>query len=218
MLIKTKYFQSNRPEMLRFITNNPKTSLEVGCREATHSKLLKEQLNIKETWGIEPENNQKMIEKAKKNLDYFINDYLTEETKDLPRKHFDLIIFNDVLEHLYDPWEILIQSKKLLTHDGIVIASIPNIRHKSVIKKLLFSDEFEYKEEGLLDITHIRFFTKSSIQKMFTDTGYEIIKLESLSIEKPKVLRTIFNYITFNKFQTLNIFQYGVTARKINHG
>ena len=214
MLIKTKYFESNRSEMLRFITNKPKTSLEVGCREATHSKLLKSKLNIQETWGIEPEKNDKMINKAKGNLDYFINDYLTEDTDSLPKNYFDLVIFNDVLEHMYDPWEILLQTKPLLTENAIIIASIPNIRHKSILKKLLFNDEFEYKEEGLLDVTHIRFFTKHSIEKMFNDTGYEIIQIESLVKEKPRLLKKIFNILTFNKFKTLNIFQYGVTAKK----
>ena len=214
MLIKTKYFQSNRPEMLRFITNDPKVSLEVGCREATHSKLLKEKLQIKETWGIEPEDNEQMVHEAKNNLDYFINDYLTADTKDLPKNYFDLIVFNDVLEHMYDPWDVLIQTKELLNNDGIIVMSIPNVRHKSILKKLLFNDDFEYKEEGLLDITHIRFFTKKTIIKMLEDCGYEIIKIDSLVNGKVKLRKRLFNFITNNKFQTMDTFQFGITAKK----
>jgi len=213
MLIQTKYFQSNRSEMLRFITNKPKTSLEVGCREATHSKLLKNELDINETWGIEPEKNDTMVKEAQNNLDYFINDYLTKETQGLPKKHFDLVIFNDVLEHMYDPWEILIQTKDLLSQNGIIIISIPNIRHKSVLKQLLFNDDFEYKEEGLLDVTHIRFFTQKTLIKMLDDCGYEIIQLESLSQGKEKLRKKFFHFITNNRFKTLDIFQFGVTAR-----
>lgn len=214
MLIKTKYFESDRPEMLRFITNEPKISLEVGCREATHSKLLKEKLQIKETWGIEPEKNEKMILQAKANLDNFISDYLTSDTKDLPNNYFDLVIFNDVLEHMYDPWDILIQTKELLNDDGIVIISLPNIRHKSILKKLIFNDSFEYQEEGLLDITHIRFFTKKTMIKMLEDCGYEIIKIESLVQEKMKLRKRFFNFISNNKFKTMDVFQFGITAKK----
>ena len=213
MLIKTKYFQSDRPEMLRFINNNPKTSLEVGCREATHSKLLKKTFNLDESWGIEPEENQKMINEAKDNLDYFISDYLTADTKGLPDNHFDLVVFNDVLEHMYDPWEVLIQTKKLLTTNGIIVISNPNIRHKSILKKLIFNDDFEYQEEGLLDITHIRFFTEKSLKKMLVDCGYEILKIDSLVEEKPRHKKKIFNFLTKNKFKTINTFQFGITAK-----
>ena len=216
MLIQTNYIKSNRPEMLRFITNNPKTSLEVGCREATHSKLLKETLGIEETWGIEPEKNETMIAEAEENLDHFISDYLTENTKGLPANYFDLIVFNDVLEHMYDPWEVLIQTKKLLSDDGNIVISIPNMRHKSVLKELLFNDNFEYREEGLLDVTHIRFFTEKTLRKMLHECGYEIIKIDSLSTDRIKLRKRFFNFITNNKFKTLNTFQFGITAKKIN--
>jgi len=203
--------------MLRFITNNPKITLEVGCREATHSLLLKKTFSLQETWGIEPENNKEMVSQAKKNLDYFINDYLTSDTKDLPSDHFDLIIFNDVLEHMYDPWEVLISTKKYLKDDGIIVISIPNIRHKSILKQLIFHDDFQYKEEGLLDITHIRFFTKKTIIKMLEECGYEILKIDSIVVEKKqKIRKRIFNFLTNDRFKTIDIFQYGITAKKVS--
>lgn len=216
MLIKTKYIESNRSEMVRFITNIPKTSLEVGCRGASYSKLLKNTFPGLETWGIEPETEQLLVEEAKSNLDIFINEYLNSNTKDLPKKYFDLIVFNDVLEHMYDPWDVLMASKNLLTENGIIIMSIPNVRHKSILKNLLFHDNFEYREEGLTDITHIRFFTKKTIIKMMEDCGYKIIKIESIFPEKRNLVRNVFNFITNNKFQTLNVFQFGITAKNLS--
>jgi len=213
MLIQTKYHESNRSEMLRFITNAPTKSLEVGCRGAKHSKLLKQTFTNLEAWGIEPESNAQIINEAKNNLDFFINDYLTPNTPNIPHNFFDLIIFNDVLEHMYDPWEVLIACKKLLNKNGIVVISLPNIRHKSIMKELFLNDNFEYTEEGLLDVSHIRFFTKRSMQKMLTDCGYEIIKLEPLVIDKPKIRRKIFDFITRNKFATMRVFQFGITAK-----
>lgn len=213
MLIKTKYHESSREEMLRFILNKPKVSLEVGCRGAHHSKLIKQKLDIKETWGIEPDDNSTIVNEAQENLDYFINDFLTSKTEGLPKKHFDLIVFNDVLEHIYDPWEILSFSKQLLTKDGIIVISLPNIRHKSILKELILNDNFEYAEEGLLDVSHIRFFTKKTIIKMFEDLGYEIIKFEPLAIERPKIRRKIFDFLTNERFKTMRVFQFGITVK-----
>lgn len=118
MQIKTNYPQSDRVEMLKFVINKPVRSLEVGCREGLHSKLLKNSFDtLKETWGIEPDSDPILIESAKTNLDVFINDYLTKDTK-LPKRSFDLIVFNDVLEHMYDPWGVLLVAKELLTGGG----------------------------------------------------------------------------------------------------
>lgn len=217
MLISTNYSSGDRNEMLRFITNNPKKSLEVGCREAKHSKLLKEKLKIQETWGIEPEKNDIMIVEAKKNLDYFINDFLTADTKGLPKKYFDLVIFNDVLEHMYDPWEVLIMTKELLTKDGIVVISLPNVRHRSVLFNLIFKDNFEYKDQGILDVSHIRFFTEKTMKKLVYDCGYEILKIENTVDYKnkpvKKFLKKIRYYITPPIFRSINIWQFGITVK-----
>lgn len=213
MLIQTSYHESNREEMVRFITNHPKTSLEVGCRGARHSKLLKETGIVSETWGIEPDDNPQIIQEATSNLDYFKNEYFNAQTEGLPENYFDLIIFNDVLEHMYDPWSVLLETKKFLSPDGIVVISLPNIRHKSVLKNLILHDTFEYTQEGLLDITHIRFFTQKTMEKMVTDCGYEIVKFEPISPEKPKLRKKIFDFLTKNRFKSSRVFQFGITAK-----
>jgi SAM-dependent methyltransferase len=218
MLIKPQYSKgADRNEMIRFITNSPKRTLEVGCREAKHSKLLKETFpSLEETWGIEPDDNELVIQEAKLNLDYFINDYLTHETKGLQKNYFDVVIFNDVLEHMYDPWDILIMTKELLTDDGIIVISLPNIRHRSVLIDLIFKDKFEYKQAGILDTTHIRFFTETSMKQMLKDCGYEVIKIENTVNYKnkpvKKILKRIRYLITPKLFRSINIWQFGITA------
>ena len=219
MLIKAQYSQgSDRNEMIRFVTNTPRTSLEVGCREAMHSKLLKQTFpSLKETWGIEPDSDEYVIKQAKLNLDYFINDYLTADTKGLSKKYFDVIIFNDVLEHMYDPWKVLIMTKELLTEEGIIVVSLPNIRHRSVLIDLIFKDKFQYRDQGILDVTHIRFFTETSMKKMLDDCGYEVLKIENTVDYKnkpfKKVLKKIRYLITPKIFRSINIWQFGITAK-----
>jgi len=94
--------------------------------------------------------------------------------KEFQHIKFDYIIFADVLEHLYSPWQVLTRVKdNCLAHDGRILISIPNIAHSSVILALM-NNEFNYTAEGLLDATHIRFFTYKTLNKMFADCGFNI--------------------------------------------
>ena len=219
MLIKAQYSPgADRNEMVRFVTNSPKTSLEVGCREGRHSRLLKKEFStLTETWGIEPDNNAEMIKEAQDNLDYFINDYLTQDTKELQKGYFDLIIFNDVLEHMYDLWDILLMAKELLSKNGIIVVSLPNIRHRSVLIDLIFKDNFEYKDQGILDVTHIRFFTEKTMKKLLTDCGFEILKFENTVDYKKKPIKRFLKRIRYLLtppiFRSINIWQFGITAK-----
>ena len=88
----------------------------------------------------------------------------------LKNEKYDYIIFADVLEHLYDPWKVLAKSKRFLKDDGSILISIPNIAHNSIIIDLL-KDEFNYRELGLLDNTHIRFFTYNTLKEMILQAG-----------------------------------------------
>jgi 2-polyprenyl-3-methyl-5-hydroxy-6-metoxy-1,4-benzoquinol methylase len=90
---------------------------------------------------------------------------------------FDIVIAADVLEHLYDPWAMLRSIDDVLAPDGSVVASIPNTGHNSVLACLLRGD-FEYRNMGLLDATHIRFFGIHNIERLFTNAGLKIIEAE----------------------------------------
>jgi 2-polyprenyl-3-methyl-5-hydroxy-6-metoxy-1,4-benzoquinol methylase len=85
----------------------------------------------------------------------------------------DVIIFADVLEHFQNPWKVLKRITKWAKNDTLLIASIPNIQHWSVQLSIL-GGNFNYQESGLLDKTHLRFFTRKSIINMFESTGYKI--------------------------------------------
>lgn len=90
---------------------------------------------------------------------------------------FDYIIFGDVLEHLHDPKGVLEYCKSLLTEGGRIIASIPNLMHWSVMKALI-NGFFPYADFGLLDRTHIHFFTYYEMVQMFTEAGYHVVRVE----------------------------------------
>jgi SAM-dependent methyltransferase len=85
----------------------------------------------------------------------------------------DLIIVADVLEHMLDPWHMLGKLRLLLAPGGRILVSIPNVRNLWLIEKIVRGG-FDYADEGLLDITHIRFFTLAELRAMFADTGFAV--------------------------------------------
>jgi O-antigen biosynthesis protein len=88
-------------------------------------------------------------------------------------ERFDAILFADVLEHLRDPDALLRRVRPFISDEGVVIASLPNVAHASV-RLALLGGEFRYRDTGLLDDTHVRFFTRDSIQDLFEESGYAI--------------------------------------------
>jgi 2-polyprenyl-3-methyl-5-hydroxy-6-metoxy-1,4-benzoquinol methylase len=93
--------------------------------------------------------------------------------EELGEERFDAVLFADVLEHLRDPVDVLERVRQFVAEDGVVIASIPNVAHVSV-RLALLGGEFRYREKGLLDDTHLRFFTRESIVDLFESSGFVV--------------------------------------------
>jgi SAM-dependent methyltransferase len=209
MLVNPNYIRSDRREMLPFILNRPRTSLEIGCREGLFSLLLKQNLQVTETWGVEIDATP--AAEARENLDHFFHGAFPLDDGSLPSEYFDLIVFNDVLEHMYDPWEALIRGRDLLAPGGQILASIPNVKHKLVLRNLILHDNFEYTQGGNLDSTHIRFFTKSGMIKLFEDTGYAVIRILP-SVPIKNLLWRFLAWISPNHLESFYVHQYVLVA------
>lgn len=96
---------------------------------------------------------------------------------ELPKNYFDCVIFNDELEHIYSPWSTIKSVRGLLTVKGVIVSSIPNFRYiTNIITEIIWEGEFTNKpEDGILDDTHIRFFTSESNQRIYKERAYEIV-------------------------------------------
>lgn len=145
--------------------------LEIGCACGGTLLKIKNQYKNAELYGIEL--NPHSAEIAA--LFAQVSASNVEHDLDYPEKFFDYIIFPDVLEHLNDPWSVLRSMKRYLKPRGKVLASIPNVMHYTVLKDLI-SGRWTYTDAGLLDRTHLRFFTLAEIQLMFEATGYHNMK------------------------------------------
>lgn len=221
-----KYDDKPRTELIDLITETPQRVLEIGCGAGATGLALKQKFQDIEYVGVEPDEGAAKI--AQTRLDRVIFSDIEKvqlDTFGLTKEYFDLIICADVLEHLYDPWKILFALRNNLVPDGRILASIPNIQHISIINNLL-NGNWTYSKYGLLDATHIRFFTLSEITKMFSDTGYKMIQLshavqpEVEGVKKwPTDLdfgKVVLKNVTKDEASRLFVFQYFIIAQKIS--
>ena len=143
--------------------------LEIGCGTGSLLNYLVNSNGCSGD-GIEPNANRALLA-SQKGLSV-INSYLTEEL-DLPEKYYDYIIIADVLEHLVDPSFILINSKRFLKDGGSYIISVPNMVHWSIRLQIL-KGEINYTDTGILDATHLRWFTQKSLLKFLDRLGHRV--------------------------------------------
>jgi 2-polyprenyl-3-methyl-5-hydroxy-6-metoxy-1,4-benzoquinol methylase len=203
------YYEGGRPEMLEFVPQTARRILEVGCAEGNFAKQLKER-NQAELWGVE------LVEaaaaKARPKLDRVLVGSFDEVSEQLLPGYFDAIIFNDVLEHLMWPETALEKCKSLLNETGVIVASIPNVRHFSNLKELLLRKDWEYKDCGILDRTHLRFFTEKSIRTMFVRAGYTILRFTGINAHATFKVRLL-EWLTLGHSSDIKFLEFAVVAR-----
>lgn len=165
----------HRVDMAKHLPKTVKIILDVGCNTGRLGEYLKT-LGVEKVVGIDVTPHAVEVSKEYEDEVHLID--VEVDNLPYPEEYFDAIFFGDVIEHLKKPWETLKRYQKYLKKDGIVIASIPNISHFSVLGKILRGNFF-YEDAGILDRTHLRFFTKDSAIRIFEDCGYEVINVEA---------------------------------------
>lgn len=167
------YYQMFNRTLAAMVEESATTILDVGCATGVLGEHLKSQ-KPREVWGIEIVPHA--AEQAKARLDRVIEGNI-EQILPLPGvgEHFDAIIFGDVLEHLQNPLTVLQNIRGHLKPGGDLLVCVPNIAHWSVLGELL-QGRFPYAEAGILDATHMRFFTPSSFRDLLAEAGYESVQ------------------------------------------
>lgn len=209
---KQDYYFSERKELISFIPSGIRKTLDVGCASGTFSEQLKKNFNT-ESWGIEMVEEYAMM--AKEKLDHSLHGSFDDVYHNLPENYFDCIFFNDVLEHMIYPEDCLKKIKKNLQPGKTIIASIPNIRYINILKNLLFKRDWKYEDSGIMDRTHLRFFTKKSIIRMFEDCGYKIQYIRGIRSVSPYCLTSIINLLLFNSLDDVKHQQFVVVATPV---
>ncbi|MET0572220.1 MAG: class I SAM-dependent methyltransferase, partial [Pedobacter agri] len=194
------YYSHTRPELLKFIPKTVKSVLDVGCAGGNFGQMLKELYNC-EVWGIEPDEKSARIAEAK--LDRTFHRMFDKSIGVLIEKKFDCIFFNDVLEHLAQPEEALTLASQFLSPGGYIIASIPNLRFYPAILSLIRHKDFQYLDAGVMDKTHLRFFTKKSMVRLFEESGYKIEIIEGINRHRFTYLETL-NFFLLNSLDDMH--------------
>jgi len=203
------YFQQARPEMLPFVPAQSRFVLEVGCGSGEFAGLLKARLPGATVWGIEPSRDAAALAAGK--IDRVVHGSFESGMPELAGQRFDCVVFNDVLEHLVDPEDVLRKCRAYLAEGGVIVASIPNILYFYEITKILLEEDWEYCEHGILDKTHLRFFTRKSIVRMFQSAGYRVEQIDGINAFAGKKYRLI-NFLMLGRLRDWKYVQYGIRA------
>jgi SAM-dependent methyltransferase len=128
-----------------------------------------------------------------------------------PDSHFDAVLMSEVLEHLIDPWALVKRVAAKLKPGAIVLASSPNVAQLAILKNII-ADRWELTESGVMDRTHLRWFTQGSYRQMFEDAGIRIDKVRAMA--PPGPLGKIFNLVTLGRLRHLTMRQICVVGHK----
>lgn len=183
---KADYYQFDRREIAQFLPATYAHVLEIGCGEGHFRQNVAPGV---EYWGVEPVPD--VAEKARTRLDHVLVGTFEEVADALPDGFFDLVVCNDVIEHM--PWtdRFLTQIAGKMTPSGYLVGSIPNVRHISNLYHLLAARDWHYAPSGILDNTHFRFFTHKSLIRTFRESPFTIQMCRGFR-------RSSFRYPVFN--------------------
>ena len=169
------YFRNVRKEIEPLLPVQIRKVLEIGCGAGGTMAWLRTIRSIEYAAGVEISPDAAAL--ARGAFDEVITADITKSAIDFGQAKFDVVLALDVLEHLPDPWQVLRFLNGMMEPGGTLIASIPNVAHYSVAFPLLFKGRWNYTEDGLLDRTHLRFFTRETVGRMFEETGFSVERI-----------------------------------------
>lgn len=168
------YPDDPRPDVAPYIPEGARSALDVGCGKGGFGLTLRQVLGpAAHIVGVEAHPAQADVAAVDHGFDEVLEGYFPDVLA-AREDRFDAVFFNDVLEHVLDPWRMLEHVHRFLTRHGVVVAAIPSIEYAPVVRDLL-RGRWDYADSGTLDRTHVRFFTRATMVEMFEQAGYEVV-------------------------------------------
>ncbi len=219
---ESSYYLQKRPEMVEFVPDRRARVLDVGCAEGHFAASLP---GVAEAWGIEP---TPAAEAARGRLHRVLASTFEEAEPELPAHYFDVVICNDSIEHMPDHDWFLSRITRYIAPGGALVASIPNVRFYNNLFQMVLEKDWNYTEAGILDRTHMRFFTEKSLRKCLQRHGFTITKFKGLRTNmhlggsfRSKVYGAMSKALiagTLGYFSDIQYLQFGIRAVKNTEG
>jgi SAM-dependent methyltransferase len=203
------YYSHLRMSLLDLVDGSPKRVLEIGCGHGQTLAFLKRERLAEFVAGVELVPEVAAIARRNPEVDLVLTGDVEHLSLEFPVGYFDLIIASHVLEHVKDPWSLTRQLGLLTNPEGQFIGSLPNVRNATVSFPLVLFGKLEYTQEGILDWTHTKFFTKATIENLLRSTGFAVCKIEP---EFSSRLEAV-NAMSFGLFKNFLCFTYNFSAR-----
>jgi len=169
----TPYFSHQRDDVEPFVPASARRILDVGCAAGRFGQLVRSRRPGSTVHGIEP--NAEAAASATQLLDaVHCGPFGAAALLALGSATYDCVVFNDVLEHLVDPAAALVAARQVLAPGGTLVASVPNVRNFRTLDEILRGGRFRYRESGVLDATHLRFFCRADLVELFQGCGFAV--------------------------------------------
>jgi 2-polyprenyl-3-methyl-5-hydroxy-6-metoxy-1,4-benzoquinol methylase len=211
---KKEYFGHPRTEMLPFVPADAHRILDIGCGAGAFAAGIKATRGDDgadpEIWGVEM--NAQAAARAGEILDRVLVGDALAVLPDLAGQLFDCVVMNDVLEHVAEPAELLTAVLPFLAPGGRLVASIPNVRYFFNVLDLVWYGRWDYTDEGILDRTHLRFFTRSSIIKLLQECGFSVDTMQGINPTGSLKFK-LANLSSLGRYSDMRYLQFAVVAR-----
>lgn len=188
------YYRGSRSDVFALVPEGVLRVLEIGCGSGRFRDNFSSSV---EYWGVEPVCT---AAKEAEKLTKVLVGTLEEVADQIPDNYFDLIVCNDVIEHIFDTEKTFSILKSKMTESARLVGSLPNVRSVWVLLGLLFCKDWRYRDSGVLDCTHVRFFTFKSAKRMLVENGFTIEVFKGRELGKIwwcKVLLVLFSPFIF---------------------
>jgi len=207
------YFSHSRPQMRAFVPTEALRVLDIGCGDGAFAAGLRaerrEQGRELEIWGLELDSDA--ARRATANLDEVRCGPAEDLLPDLPRAHFDCVVMNDVLEHIAWPQPLLSGLHAVMAPGARLVTSMPNVRHFPHLWNLVVHGDWRYRDEGILDRTHLRFYTRDTMIELLETTGFRV--REQHGINPTRSLRwRLFNLLSLGRARDMQFLQFACVA------
>jgi SAM-dependent methyltransferase len=211
---KARYHDNLRREMLAFIPHTARCILDVGCYTGEFAQLVQDSLGV-EVWGVDPDPRAIAICMTK--ISHAVCAAF-DDRAELPEDYFDTIVFNDSLEHFCAPEQALRLARRKLVVGGYLVCSIPNMRQIDNLEHLLFDKDWRYEEAGIRDKTHMRFFTRKSMVRLFTENNFQVLTVQGINPaywHPKKYFRRLLFKVFPDFFEDMKYTQYAIVCKSM---